>query len=220
MAHSRLAWWREECERCAQGTAAHPVTREIARRCSQASLLQGLSGLIDTATWDLASATFATRRELQAYCARWSAAVIEPWALTASPATDAAALRELGAQLRESELLLALPAQARAGRLRLPLDELAAAAAEPQALVSPPWSAPLSALIGARLGALRAGLARAPHIARGRERRALRGILVWTSLTAAQLARAAARLAAGSAARATRSLLDGWRAWRAAWSAR
>ena len=37
----------------------------------------GIGGLVDTAVWDLASATFETRKELTAYCERWAAAMFE-----------------------------------------------------------------------------------------------------------------------------------------------
>ena len=30
VAHTRLAWWREECDRTARGSPAHPLTRELA----------------------------------------------------------------------------------------------------------------------------------------------------------------------------------------------
>src|SRR4051812_2877762 len=31
VAHARLQWWREECERTAQGRPVHPLTRELVR---------------------------------------------------------------------------------------------------------------------------------------------------------------------------------------------
>jgi phytoene/squalene synthetase len=135
VAHTRLQWWREECERCAQGRPVHPMTRELVRayggpstvapRDALASLrafsaphgektetlgggtgaggenatasgdetdppesspLAGIMGFADTAVWDLAGATFETRRELTAYCERWAAAMIEPVVAHATPA--------------------------------------------------------------------------------------------------------------------------------------
>src|SRR5882757_4888761 len=134
VAHSRLQWWREECERTAIGRPVHPLTRALVdavngigtgapkrhrkhpsvelrsgppsmagvHRAAQSLLraspgrpsmaarsphaanplpqLAGLCGLVDVAVWDLAGATFETRRELAAYCERWSAAMIEPLA--------------------------------------------------------------------------------------------------------------------------------------------
>src|SRR5882724_3097231 len=94
VAHSRLQWWREECERAAAGRPVHPLTRALvdavtgtgggAGALSSVKLraglpqLAGLCGLVDLAVWDLAGATFETRRELTAYCERWSAAMIGP----------------------------------------------------------------------------------------------------------------------------------------------
>src|ERR1700733_6275437 len=76
---ARLAWWPEESPRCLAGAPGHPLTRELAALCAPepAAALGGLSGLIDCALWDLAAATFETRREQRAYCERWSAAMIE-----------------------------------------------------------------------------------------------------------------------------------------------
>jgi phytoene/squalene synthetase len=83
VAHSRLQWWREECERAARGGAAHPLTRALITalgdpQAKSVPQLAGLCGIVDVATWDLASATFETRRELDAYCQRWAVAMIEP----------------------------------------------------------------------------------------------------------------------------------------------
>ena len=82
VAHARLQWWREECERCAQGRPVHPLTRELVKVYGavpggQPSPLAGISGFVDTAVWDLAGATFETRKELTAYCDRWAAAMFE-----------------------------------------------------------------------------------------------------------------------------------------------
>ncbi|MGH8134410.1 MAG: squalene/phytoene synthase family protein, partial [Steroidobacteraceae bacterium] len=121
VAHTRLAWWREECQRCAQGRPSHPLTRDLigcvgARAAAPPAALMGL---VDAAVWDLAAATFATRRELTAYCERWAGAMIAPLADFGAPCAEPGACRALGAALREIELLCALAREARAGRLRL-----------------------------------------------------------------------------------------------------
>ncbi len=120
VAHARLQWWREECERCAQGRPVHPLTRELVKAygavtaygeappqahgpalaathgaaspeahgpatagthgittAGRPSPLAGISGFVDTAVWDLAGATFETRKELTAYCERWATAMFE-----------------------------------------------------------------------------------------------------------------------------------------------
>src|SRR6266481_5497326 len=124
VAHSRLQWWREECERAVVGRPAHPLTRALVDAVTGPGQLAGLSGLVDVAVWDLAGATFETRRELTAYCERWSAAVIEPAATHALAVLPASThrWRALGAALREIEMLWELAPEARSGRLRVPLD--------------------------------------------------------------------------------------------------
>lgn len=225
LAHARLAWWREECERCAQGTPQHPLTRELADVCAPAgrAALAGLAGLTDTAVWDLAAATFATRRELNGYCERWSAAMIDPLArlATQGAAQDAAApictqASALGAKLREMELLLALAPDARAGRLRLPLDELDAAQVETARLAQPPWPAGLAALVRERHRQLRATLAASVASLAPTARAPLRGVIVWAAILCAHSVRAERRLPGASAAQNGQAPLDGWRAWRAA----
>jgi 15-cis-phytoene synthase len=218
VAHARLAWWREECRRCLEDHSSHPLTRELAAAFAPraATALAGLPGLVDTAVWDLAAATFERRRELEAYCERWSAAMIEPLATLAVPAAPAAPLRALGRSLRELEMLLTLAPDARAGRLRLPLDELARAGAGPEELARPPWGAGLAALIGRRHRELRAALAASVAALEGAQQAALRGLMVWAAIAAHASARAQAHLPGASGTRAAHAWSDGWRAWRAA----
>ena len=95
VAHARLQWWQEECERCAQGRPVHPLTRELVKAygapaAGQPSPLTGLSGFVDTAVWDLAGATFETRKELTAYCERWAAAMFEVAAASGLQPAEAA----------------------------------------------------------------------------------------------------------------------------------
>jgi phytoene synthase len=215
VAHTRLSWWREECQRCVAGEAAHPLTRRIAELTS-ASARAGLTGFTDVATWDLAAATFESRRELTAYCERWSAAMIGTWTQTAAPTADPGTLRTIGRLLHESELLLQLPAAARAGRVRLPLDELERAHATAAELAHPPWNEDLSQLLRARYGELRDALDSQTASFSGNERGALRGLVVWTRVVAAQAQRARSRLPHAPTPGGGQALVDAFRAWRAA----
>ncbi len=217
IAHTRLAWWREECARCAQGQPVHPLTRELtACFAAEPGALAGLTGFIDTAAWDLAAATFDTRRELTAYCERWSAALVEPLACHAVPQLPPERVRVLGRSLRELELLIALVPEARAGRLRLPLDELAGAHADPEGLAYAPWPAGLVQLVRARYAELRAALATSVAALAPDCQAPLRGLLVWAAIGAHAAARAQRDLPRAAAARDHHAPLDGWRAWRAA----
>ena len=226
IAHARLDWWREECERTAHGRASHPLTRELAALFSPmgAEPLKGLTGLVDTAVWDLSGATFEQRQELTAYCQRWSAAVLAPLirlavpdVRAASPQMDVHALAlSLGVSLREIELLLALASDARAGRLRIPLDELERAGVHPASLAQPPWPGALVDLLRERHRELRSALGEALEAVAPSVRKPLRGLIVWAALVCTASARAEKRLPKASAPRDQHAPLDGWRAWRAA----
>jgi 15-cis-phytoene synthase len=215
IAHARLAWWREECARAAAGKPGHPLTQELATRLGDGArrACEGIAGLIDLAEWDLARATFATRRELSGYCERWSTAMLVPLAC-GTAAT--AALRALGTSLRETELLLELAPEAHAGRIRFPLDELEPLGVSPEELARPPWPAALARLLDARYAQLRTALAAAVASLTPEAQPPLRGVIVWAALAARDSRRAARRLPQGRLSGEHRALLDGWHAWRTA----
>ncbi|HJS89447.1 MAG TPA: squalene/phytoene synthase family protein [Steroidobacteraceae bacterium] len=215
VAHARLEWWREECGRCAAGNPVHPLTRELRaqleRRIDPAALA-GLAGLVDTARFDLARATFERREELTAYCRRWAEAMITP-ACYGDAAVDSSGL---GAALREIELLGELAREARSGRLRLPLEELAQARTAPEAIATPPWSESLSAWIAQRHEALRRQLSAAIASVPPESQQRLRGLLVWSALSWHLSLRAQRALPFPPAASLASAAAASWHAWRAA----
>ena len=241
VAHVRLAWWREECGRCAAGHPVHPASRALLRAAGGPV---NPIGLVETAEWDLAAATFETRSELAAYCERWASAMTEIAAqrggstgtgsapdgrLTAPPGaaavsnTRAAFGRRFGAALKELELLTAIADDARAGRLRLPLDELAQAGFDPAALPRAPWTPALCQLIAVRHRTARTALAESLTALRPGDQPDLRGLLVWGAL-AARASRRTERAVSRSVSSGGRPgetgpaarLADSWQAWRAA----
>jgi phytoene synthase len=218
VAHARLDWWREECDRTAQGRPSHPLTREVVSVFAPigAAPLAGLAGLVANAAWDLSRTTFDTREELSGYCERWSAALIAPLVRLAGPDILPAGARAIGARLQEIELLLALAADARAGRLRVPLDELERAGLAPELLAHPPWAAGLADLLRARHRELRDALDSALEALAPPSRKALRSLIVWATLACAASRRAEKRLPHASRLRDHHAPLDAWRAWRAA----
>jgi phytoene synthase len=219
VAHTRLAWWREEFGRTVDGRPSHPLTRQLGALFGAAGTesLAGVAGLVDTAAWDLACAVFDTRRELAAYCERWSDAVIAPLARLAFAADGSVRqTQSLGASLREIELLLALATDARAGRVRLPLDELAGAGVAVESLARPPWPAGLVELLRRRHRELRATLGDALEALAPALRPPLRGVIVWATMAGTASARAQERLPRESQPRDHHAPLDGWRAWRTA----
>jgi len=218
IAHARLAWWREECARCAQGEPRHPLTGALraAFAGQDPAPLAAIGGFVDTAVWDLAAATFETRRELDAYCGRWAEALTVPLAALASPQVPRAAARALGAALREAELLGELARAAHSGRLRLPLDELAAAGVDTMTVARPPWPPSLAALLCGRHADLRGRVAGAVAALTPAGQAPLRGLVAWAALAQASSRRAERRLPRAHPGSDDAGLLDGYRAWRAA----
>ncbi|HUL18667.1 MAG TPA: squalene/phytoene synthase family protein [Steroidobacteraceae bacterium] len=218
VAHARLQWWREECLRLAAGNPQHPLTRALGEQFPGArrAELCTVGGFVELATWDLAAATFESRRELEAYSARWSAALVGPLAHLALPADGHPRAQALGRRLHELELLNALGPHARAGWLRLPLAELAQAEVPPEQLASQPWGPQLAALVRTRHGEARAGLALAVAALAPQEQAALAGLLVWAVLASAHSHRVLAALPYARGPGEHHAVLDGWRAWRAA----
>jgi phytoene synthase len=240
VAHSRLQWWREECERAAVGRPVHPLTRALVdavtavssstsastspARAPAAPLSQlgGLCGLVDVAVWDLAGATFETRRELTAYCERWSAAMIEPFAprnapvTAATPDTRIGNWSTLGAAMREIEMLSHLAREAHYGRLRVPLDELESAKADPGVLAKPPWPAAVVELLRARHESLRDEITRALSDVDGAQQPGLRGLLVWAGLVRRSSQRTEDALPDRLRLGRFDAVADAWLAWRVA----
>jgi phytoene synthase len=240
VAHSRLQWWREECERAAIGRPVHPLTRALVEAMTAVpsstsasasppkppaaplSQLAGLCGLVDAAVWDLAGATFETRRELTAYCERWSAAMIEPLApakvadATARPDTRGANWSTLGAAMREIEMLSHLAREAHYGRLRVPLDELESAKADPGVLAKPPWPAAVVELLRARHESLRDEITRALRDVDRAQQPGLRGLLVWAALARRSSQRTEHALPDRLPLGRFDAVADAWFAWRIA----
>jgi phytoene synthase len=225
VAHVRMTWWAEEAQRLRAGHALHPLSRALLAQwpaaAAGAPAGPDVSGLVDIAAWDLAGATFETRRELALYCERWARCVILLATSAALPDLPAPAAQQfgvaVGAALCELDLLLSLPQAARLGRLRVPLDELAALGVAPEALARPPWPPALCGRLRERhhelQGALAAGCAllRSPL-----HRAALRGVLVWAALIQQHSRRAAAALPAVRGRSRWDGVSDAWRAWRVA----
>ncbi|MBS0577665.1 MAG: squalene/phytoene synthase family protein [Proteobacteria bacterium] len=218
VAHARLAWWGEECRRCAAGQSEHPLTRQLQALCTgpARAALAGLRGFTDIATWDLASASFQTRKEMNAYSERWSAALVEPFAAFALGEPAGAPVRSFGRALHEVELACTLAADARAGRVRAPLAELDAAGIDPGQLLQNPWQAPLASFVRSLHQRARRALAAAASALPAAQQPALRALLVWAALARQRSMRIAAALPGPLPAGDHHAPLDGWRAWRAA----
>ena len=221
VAHARLGWWREECERLGSGQPQHPLTRELREglRTHAPAALRDIQGFVDLAVWDLAGATFASRRELSGYAQRWSAAFVAPLACLSLADPPPERALALGARLRELELLNSLSADAHTGRLRLPLDELEAAGATPEQLSAARFAPALANCVRLKHVQARAALAAAVAALEPHEQAPLRALLVWAALLVAHSRRLSGALPRAGSPGEYHAPLDGWRAWRAARSA-
>jgi phytoene synthase len=220
VAHVRMTWWAEEAERLRTGQALHPLTRALLAQRPAAATAVDISGLVDVATWDLAGATFETGRELAGYCDRWARAVTQlaaGWADCEQPQAAAQFGHALGVALCELQMLVSLQESARAGRVRMPLDELTALGVAPEALAHAPWPAALSLRVRERHRQLRSAVVASCALLQSpAQRAALRGLLVWAALMQQHSRRAERALPRSWQHRRWDGLSDALRAWRAA----
>lgn len=225
VAHVRMSWWAEETQRLRAGRALHPLSRALlAQRPGAAGTSSAgpdLTGLVDIATWDLARATFETRRELAGYCERWACAVLQLAAIWGAPDLPAQTAQQFahgaGAALCELEMLVSLQQSARLGRLRIPLDELNALGVAPDALGQTSWPAALCGQLRTRHRELRRALGESCALLRSPAHRAgLRGVLVWAALMQQHSRRAEGALPHSWRRTRWDGASDALRAWRAA----
>ncbi len=218
VAHVRLNWWREECGRLASGHALHPLTRILLAELKGApgASLQGVGALVDLASWDLAQAPFETEAERAGYCRRWSLAVVGPCAALAVDGAPPEAALGFGARLKALMLLNGLSADARAGRVRLPLQVLAQAGVAVEALSAREAPAALSVLLRSAHASARAALGAAGGALGPQLLSPLRGLAVLGALAQARSLRVARALPATPGPSEDLAPLDAWRAWRTA----
>jgi 15-cis-phytoene synthase len=219
VAHVRMTWWAEEAERLRAGQPLHPLTRALLAQRPTTATAADISGLVDVATWDLASATFETGSELAGYCDRWARAVTQlaaGWAAAELPQARAFG-HALGVALCELEMLITLEPCARAGRVRLPLDELTALGIAPDALARAPWPPTLTVRLRERHRQLRSAVtASCALLESPAQRGALRGLLVWAALQLQHSRRAEQALPRSWRRSRWDGLGDALRAWQTA----
>jgi phytoene/squalene synthetase len=217
VAHSRLQWWREECKRAADGHAVHPLTKALTAALNQTPVSEGICGIVDVAVWDLAGATFETRRELDAYCQRWATAMIEPLVGSTTPIDKGmAAWRAIGTAMREIELLANLALEAHHGRIRLPLDELGSAGVDTKVLIKLPWPDAVAQLLRVRFSNLRTDIERNVADLDREQQPTLRSLLVWAALAWRTSWRAECALPNRLQPGRFDGIGDAWFAWRMA----
>jgi phytoene synthase len=129
VAHTRLRWWRGEVDRLVNANAQHPAMKILGEQSFvPLSTFARLHELLAAADMDLARMTYATEKELRAYCSR-SMGTIE--VLIASVLTRSETLPEIqtfanaiGVGIRKAEVVRDLRQDAYDGRVYIPMDEL------------------------------------------------------------------------------------------------
>ena len=223
VAHAKLGWWDEELARLLQAQPRHPATR----RAAAAALASGrtppdLRRLVEVARVDLARVAFLDRSELDRYLDDWAMALFRPLALSALGATDArtAAIERYaavtGPAVREIELLSAVIAHARAGRVFVPLGDPPSAY---ERWTSEPLADAESAELRGRLTSLRAVICKSAQSLPVEAREPLAAALVWASLALRTARLTETALPRRLAANRTEPLRRTITAWQAAVSA-
>lgn len=143
VAHVRLQWWREEIERLSSHRAQHPATRIIQSRHLARVDIERLQYVAVTAAQDLANSTFETDVELNSYLQNGNGALFmfAVQCLSAVPPSPALldAAQQLGAFVRQTEIVRDLRADLHHGRLYLPLAELDSRHIEYEMLQNAEW---------------------------------------------------------------------------------
>lgn len=138
-AHARLQWWRGELERLSAGRPTHPIAMALRPTGDHEGVdLSLLNELLTAADLDLARFTYHSWEELDAYCFRSSGALQVLICTVLAQGRqlseqEHAFARQLGAGIRQADMLRDLALDAGRGLLYAPLDELEAAGVDPRA---------------------------------------------------------------------------------------
>lgn len=224
IAHARLAWWVEEAAALAAGRARHPLGRQLTARFAAHGLSPpDLRGLVRSVRCDLACTAFESIDEYTEYLSFWSQSVFRSLALCLAPQPEARAALErfcglAGPAVRDLELVARLAADARLGRVHLPLVD-AVTASGYAAWQQQPWPPAQVATLRERLAARRAALGDAARALPPAQRPRLRALLVWCALAERRAGHCQAALPFQYDAGRFDAMAAAWRAWRTALAA-
>lgn len=127
VAAMKLAWWRGELQRMAEGAPQHPVTRALLDTSQGRSLPHALlHEIVDGMAMDLTLQRYADFATLQIYCHRVAGVVGELAAQIfgyCDPATRVYA-HDLGLAFQLTNIIRDVGEDARRGRIYLPQDEM------------------------------------------------------------------------------------------------
>lgn len=214
VAHIKLAWWHEEAARSAAGRPLHPLTRTLLAEGVEApALARVLGARLRAAARRIAGVVPPDRASLaqdladaEGLCGALLGAGLGPRAEACAVALD----RARG----YARVVVRRAGDARAGRLRLPADALAAAGIDGDGVAAEPCPAALAGVLDELAEAAHAEGRRADGLVEPGFAAALRPALVATALALSTLeARRALRYPATVRAGRLAPLGRLWRAW-------
>lgn len=220
VAHARLAWWQDECERLAVGTPRHPATialREASLRAAVA--MPSLLGLVDNARWDLAQAVPRSPADLARYARQQGESLLGTLGALGHGRAAADALADTGARLARLEALAAVAKDARRGRLRIAPESLAESGLMPAQLAAPTLPESAVALLRAEHDEVLQGLRESVGLVQSDAWPALRGVAAWVTVASRECVRAARawpRDAGALEGASMPAVANAWAAWRSA----
>ena len=166
--HAGLAAWRTEVARCYEpgATPEHPIARQLAAGVRRYGIPRAaLEAIIDGVEMDVDGVAFETADDLHPYCYRVASAVglccIEIFGYTDPRARQYAV--DLGTALQLTNILRDVGADARAGRVYLPREDLRAHGVTPEDLRAGRYDEAVVALLRRQAARAREFYVRAAH---------------------------------------------------------
>jgi phytoene synthase len=150
VAQTKLAWWRAEVQRLADGHPTHPVTLALQPHMLALAIpLHALWGVIDGCQQDLRQTRYASFDELQSY-AHLVAGLVGEAAARIFGQTEVATTtyaHTLGQALQLTNIIRDVGEDARRGRVYLPQDDMRAHGVTEADLLQPRTTAALAELL-------------------------------------------------------------------------
>ena len=187
VAHLRLQWWREEIERLISGKAQHPATLVLQAAAQPCVDFKLLHDVVHSAAQELANTTYETDTELRQYlhCGQGSLLQLGSQYLCETPTgTLLDAATQLGAFIRQVEILRDLRQDLNHGRLYLPLAALDALNIEYETIQASDWPDGFVKMLKSVCAQHLAGYATLKQSLLSSEKKTLRPLLVLSELHA------------------------------------
>jgi phytoene synthase len=218
IARMKLGWWREECARWMQGEPRHPCGRPIVRAGFDLGACgRSIATAVDGIELGLGQPVPAALSDLTAVWAATTGMLWSTWTeLAGGSGADRERAAALGTTTGHYQTLCGIRADLRAGRVRLPAEDFAAAGATLADLVHRPASEPVVKLLARQVERIESGYAAALATVAAPAPVALRGPIRHMAIARATLAEIAADGYAVLTRRVTLTPLRKlWIAWRA-----